>query len=47
MKEQFIRAVRKSGTSLSINLPTEMIRLLNIEKGDLLRIEIEKIKVTK
>lgn len=46
MKEKFIRAVRKSGTSLSINLPTEVIRILKIKKGDLLRIEIEKIEDT-
>ena len=44
MKEKFIRTVRKSGTSWAINLPIEIIKLLNIKEGDILRVEIEKVK---
>lgn len=42
-KEQFIRAIRKSGTSLSINIPPEIIELMKLKKDDILRVEIEKI----
>lgn len=43
-KEKFIRVIRKTGTSLGINIPNEIIKLLNLKEGDMLRIEIEKIK---
>ena len=46
-KEQFIRTVRKNGASLSINLPKEIVELLNIEDGDLVRLDIEKIEKKK
>jgi len=44
MKEQFIRMIRKTGTSLGINIPTEIIKLLNLKEDDMLRVTIEKIK---
>lgn len=44
MKEQFIRLIRKTGTSLGINIPTEIIKLLNLKEDDMLRVTIEKIK---
>ena len=44
MKERFIRTVRKGGTSLSINIPAEIIKLLNINEGDILSVEIERMK---
>ena len=44
MKEKFVRTLRKTGTSLAINLPPEVIRLLKLKAGDILRIEVEKIK---
>lgn len=44
MKEKFVKSVKKSGTSLAINIPSEMVKLLKIKEGDFLRIEIEKIK---
>ncbi len=43
-KVSFIRAIRKSGTSLTISIPPEMINLLNLKEGDFLKVEIEKIK---
>ena len=45
MKERFIKSVKKSGTSLAIYIPPEILKLLNIKEGDFLRVEIEKIKV--
>jgi len=43
-KESFVRTVRKSGTSLSVNIPPEIIELLGIKDGDIARIEIERLK---
>ncbi len=43
-REQFIRTVRKNGASLAVNLPKEIVELLNIKNGDMLRIEVEKIE---
>ncbi len=44
MKESFVKSVKKSGTSLAINIPSEIVKLLQLKEGDFLRIEIEKIK---
>ena len=44
MKETFVRTIRKTGTSLGINIPTEIIKLLNLKEDNIVRITIEKIK---
>ena len=44
MQEQFIRLIRKTGTSLGINIPTEIIQLLKLKENDMLRVTIELIK---
>jgi antitoxin component of MazEF toxin-antitoxin module len=44
MKEKFVKSVKESGTSLAINIPSEIVKLLKIKKGDFLRVEIEKIR---
>ena len=44
MKEKFVKSVRKSGTSLAIHIPAEIVKLLKINEGDVLRVEIEKAK---
>jgi antitoxin component of MazEF toxin-antitoxin module len=44
MKEKFIKILRKSGTSLAVNIPVEVTKLLDMKEGDLVRVEIEKIK---
>ncbi len=44
MKETFARTIRKTGTSLGINIPTEIIKLLNLKEDNIVRITIEKIK---
>lgn len=43
-KEQFIRIVRKNGASLAVNLPKEIVELLNIKDGDMLRLDVEKVE---
>jgi len=42
MKEIFLKTIRKSGTSLAINIPKEIIDILDIKDGDVVRIAIEK-----
>jgi antitoxin component of MazEF toxin-antitoxin module len=44
MKEKFVKSVKKNGTSLAINIPSEIVRLLKIKEGEVLRVEIEKIR---
>lgn len=44
MKERFVKIIRKNGDSLAINIPLEVVSLLNIKEGDMLRIEIEKVR---
>ena len=44
MKEKFVKSVRKSGTSLAIHIPSEIVKLLNLKESDVLRVEIEKVK---
>ena len=43
-KEKFVKSIRKSGTSLAIHIPAEIVRLLDLGEGDVLRVEIEKVK---
>ncbi len=45
MKEEFVKSVKKSGTSLAINIPSEIVKLLKIKEGDFLRVQIQKIKL--
>jgi len=46
MKNQYkiVRRIRKNGTSLAINIPKEIIELMKITAGDLMEIEIKKIR---
>ena len=43
-KEQFVRKIRKTGTSLGINIPTEIIQILKLKENDIVRIIIEKVR---
>lgn len=43
-KEKFVKSVKRNGSSLAINIPFEILKLLKIKDGDFLRVEIEKIK---
>jgi len=44
MKETFVRTIRKSGCSNCINIPVEVVKLLNLKEGDIVKATIEKIK---
>ena len=44
VEEIFVRAARKSGTSLTVSIPPEIISILEIKENDFLRVKIEKIK---
>lgn len=41
---EFIRTIRESGTSLSINIPPETIKLMKLKKGDLVNVKLEKVQ---
>jgi antitoxin component of MazEF toxin-antitoxin module len=41
---EFIRTIRSSGTSLAINIPPEIIRLMKLKKGDIINVKLGKIK---
>jgi len=43
-KEEFIRSIRKTGTSLGINIPIEIIKLLSLKENEIVRVAIQKIK---
>ena len=43
-KEEFVRYIRKTGTSLGVNIPLEVIKVLNLKENEIVRITIEKIK---
>lgn len=44
MGEKFVKSIKKNGTSLAINIPAEIVKLLNLKEEDFLRVDIEKIK---
>lgn len=44
MKETFVRTIRKTGTSLGVNIPIEIISLLGLKEDNIVRITIEKIR---
>lgn len=46
MKKNYkiVKKVRRNGSSLAINIPQEIIELLCIKEGELLEVEINKIK---
>ena len=42
--EEFVRYIRKTGTSLGINIPFEVIKILNLKENEIVRVKIQKIK---
>jgi len=44
MKKYTIRKVRKSGSSLAINIPKEIAEIMNIKEGEAIELEIRKIR---
>jgi antitoxin component of MazEF toxin-antitoxin module len=43
-KYNIIKKVRKSGTSLAVNIPIEIVELLDLKEGELIELQISKIK---
>ena len=43
-KEEFVRYIRKTGTSLGINIPLEVIKSLGLKENEIIRVTVEKIK---
>ena len=43
-KEEFIRYIRKTGTSLGVNIPLEIIKILSLKENEIVRVTIKKIK---
>jgi antitoxin component of MazEF toxin-antitoxin module len=43
-KYKIVKKVRKNGSSLAINIPKEIVELLGVKEGELLEIEINKLK---
>ena len=43
-KEEFIRYVRKTGSSLGINIPFEVIEVLDIKENEIVRVTIQKVR---
>ena len=43
-KEQFVRHIRKTGTSLGVNIPLEVIKILSLKENEIVRITVEKVK---
>ena len=43
-KEEFVRYIRKTGTSLGINIPLEVIKILGLKENEIVRVAIEKVK---
>ena len=43
-KEGFVRYIRKTGTSLGVNIPLEILKILKLKENEIVRVTIEKIK---
>ena len=44
MSEQFVKSIRKTGTSLGLSIPKDVVSLLDLKEDDIVRITIEKVK---
>ena len=43
-KEEFLKHIRKTGTSLGISIPPEVIKILKLKENDIVRVAIETVK---
>lgn len=43
-KEEFVRYTRRTGTSLGVNIPLEVIKILNLRENEIVRVTIERVK---
>ena len=47
IKEEFVRYIRRTGTSLGINIPFEVIEVLELKEKELVKVLIRKIETGK
>jgi len=40
---KIIRKVRKTGTSVGVNIPKEIVEIMKIKEGDTVEVEIKKL----
>lgn len=43
-KEAFLKHIRKTGTSLGVNIPLEVIKILGLKDNEIVRVTVEKVK---
>ena len=43
-REEFLKHIRKTGTSLGINIPPEIIKILKLRENEIVRVTIETVK---
>ena len=43
-REEFVRYIRKTGTSLGISIPLEVIKILGLKENEIVRVAVEKIR---
>lgn len=42
--EEFLKHIRKTGTSLGVSIPPEIIKILKLRENEIVRVAIEKVK---
>jgi antitoxin component of MazEF toxin-antitoxin module len=42
--ESFVKYVRKTGTSLGVSIPSEIIDIMRLKENEMIRVTIEKVK---
>jgi len=43
-REEFLKHIRKTGTSLGISIPPEIIKILKLKENEIVRVMIGKVK---
>ena len=42
--EEFLKHIRKTGTSLGVSIPPEIIKILKLKENEIVRVMIGKVK---
>lgn len=43
-QETFVRTIRKTGSSVGVNIPPEIMQILGLKENDIVRVTVERIK---
>ena len=43
-REEFLKHIRKTGTSLGVSIPPEIIKILKLRENEIVRVTIVKVK---